>query len=448
MKEFSILFLKNPTATARQYSVSYSAVYAVCFVCLCTVVSLGGLYYFQHQKIIEQQNQLEKQEHARTLLRDEIDAFSEKEERIAYLESYVEELKQIAFDSENSLQSHMTAFKQSLDNLAQLHAYVCSTMKVACATADQYSRENPEDAVAWMGEIHENFTALGQAVKKFSEKKITSEEQESTIKQLQLRIAHMEQQLATNLDIVKSKERSMAALSKRIRKVTGIEFQVDNQFLSQPAKSSQGRGGPSGLTPPDDFENNYLETSYLERYLNQTEGYYESVVRSFENLSRSIERDSQLWKNTPTIIPTKAPVISDSYGKRIDPFTNKWDFHAGVDFVGKTGDPIYAPADGIVKKARRQRGYGRFIEIEHGLGFYKNQQKRVFYTTRYGHLSRIRVKEGQKVKRGELIGLVGSSGRSTGPHLHYELLINGRHTNPLSLISHFTAHQNPIRRKR
>ena len=106
---------------------------------------------------------------------------------------------------------------------------------------------------------------------------------------------------------------------------------------------------------------------------------------------------------------------------RSDPFRGNTRRHAGVDLAGPIGTPIHATADGIVSKAEWFGGYGQFIEIEHGGAF----------QTRYGHMSRLNVTENQRVRKGEIIGYMGSTGRSTGSHLHYEVRINGEAVNPI-----------------
>ena len=98
--------------------------------------------------------------------------------------------------------------------------------------------------------------------------------------------------------------------------------------------------------------------------------------------------------------------------------------HAGIDLASPTGTPIYATADGVVDRAEWFGGYGNMVEIEHGKGI----------ATRYGHMSRIAVRDGERVKRGDLIGYVGSTGRSTGSHLHYEVRIDGRAVNPMPFL--------------
>ncbi len=117
--------------------------------------------------------------------------------------------------------------------------------------------------------------------------------------------------------------------------------------------------------------------------------------------------------------------INNEFGFRRNPFGGRsYEFHAGMDIDGERGDSVMAPANGTILKAGWQGGYGNMIEIDHGNGL----------TTRYGHLSKIEVQVGDVITRGQLIGLVGSTGRSTGPHLHYELRLNDKSINPRLLL--------------
>ena len=126
-------------------------------------------------------------------------------------------------------------------------------------------------------------------------------------------------------------------------------------------------------------------------------------------------------------LPTLWPAdgwVSGGYGYRRDPFTGDREFHAAVDISTRSGDPVYATAHGRVISARRSGNYGNLIEIDHGFGI----------QTRYGHLSEFAVLRGTTVRRGDLIGYVGATGRATGSHVHYEVLADGRHVNPLRLL--------------
>ncbi len=126
----------------------------------------------------------------------------------------------------------------------------------------------------------------------------------------------------------------------------------------------------------------------------------------------------------PSSKPVNIATFTSGYGVRSDPFRGSAAMHAGIDLAGPMGTPIYATADGVVEKAEWSGGYGNMVEIDHGKGL----------ETRFGHLSRILVHEGQKVTRGTLIALMGSTGRSTGSHLHYEVRIDGRAVNPIPFL--------------
>jgi len=141
-------------------------------------------------------------------------------------------------------------------------------------------------------------------------------------------------------------------------------------------------------------------------------------------VSRSVDRRNALAAATPSIWPARG-WLSSTMGHRVDPLNGADDFHAGLDIAADRGQPVYATAAGTVTHLGYQGGYGNLIAIDHGFGL----------ETRYGHLLNYTVKDGAKVERGEVIGHVGSSGRSTGYHLHYEVLANGKLLNPLRLLS-------------
>lgn len=128
------------------------------------------------------------------------------------------------------------------------------------------------------------------------------------------------------------------------------------------------------------------------------------------------------------VMPSGRPVeegwLSSKFGKRNDPFTGKQEYHKGLDFAGKKGSEILAVGDGVVVWAGERSGYGNMLELNHGNG----------YVTRYGHNQRHLVEIGEKVKKGQQIALMGSSGRSTGPHVHFEVLKNGKTVNPAKFI--------------
>jgi murein DD-endopeptidase MepM/ murein hydrolase activator NlpD len=151
-----------------------------------------------------------------------------------------------------------------------------------------------------------------------------------------------------------------------------------------------------------------------------------ALRKRMENLDVSFDRLEQAWGERLKVLastPSLAPVsgfFSDGFGWRRDPIDGSREFHKGVDIVAPTGTPVRAAADGLVTEAGRMAGYGSMIHLAHGYGL----------GTRYGHLSRLMVTPGQRVKRGDVIGLVGSTGRSTGPHLHYEVFRTGVQVDP------------------
>ncbi|GAB0110431.1 peptidoglycan DD-metalloendopeptidase family protein [Pseudoalteromonas distincta] len=130
-------------------------------------------------------------------------------------------------------------------------------------------------------------------------------------------------------------------------------------------------------------------------------------------------------------LPAKKYYISSNFGLRNDPMNSRHAFHKGVDFAGWHKTEIFAPADAIVLRAGRNGGYGNFIELKHKNGL----------VTRFGHLNKIKVKKGQTITKNDVIGLMGSTGRSTGTHLHYEVLLNGKHVNPLKITKAFSSVQ-------
>ena len=158
-----------------------------------------------------------------------------------------------------------------------------------------------------------------------------------------------------------------------------------------------------------------------------TFGLLREILQGIENRLTTVRSDvdkrNALAAATPSIWPAHG-WLSSTVGPRKDPFTGGADYHQGLDISADHGAPVFATADGTVTHAGREGSYGNLITIDHGYGL----------ETRYGHLSRYQTKFGAKVKRGDIVGYVGSTGRSTGSHLHYEVRVNGRVLNPLQLL--------------
>ncbi|MFQ5901444.1 MAG: M23 family metallopeptidase [Thermodesulfobacteriota bacterium] len=198
--------------------------------------------------------------------------------------------------------------------------------------------------------------------------------------------------------------------------------------LNPPSESSKllGVGGPS----PDDsliLWNSEYDSDLLSERLNLRieeleQGTYKKE-ESFNELHEYLLGQEALLASTPSIWPTKGWLSSD-FGYRISPFTSLRQKHEGLDIANRLGTPIIAPSDGMVIKVGRGWALGKYIVINHGYGI----------KTKYGHLSKILVKRGEQVKRGDKIAVMGSTGRSTGPHLHYEVLVNNVQVDPRKYI--------------
>ena len=142
-----------------------------------------------------------------------------------------------------------------------------------------------------------------------------------------------------------------------------------------------------------------------------------------ETLKKKVELQNRIWKYTPTLKPTGGPIVS-GFGYRRNPLGGGIQFHRGIDIVMPYGAPVVASADGVVETAGMKSGYGLVVVIKHRFGF----------KTRYAHLSKLLVKEGDAVTRGQVVGLIGATGWATGSHLHYEVIVNGIHEDPMKYI--------------
>lgn len=157
--------------------------------------------------------------------------------------------------------------------------------------------------------------------------------------------------------------------------------------------------------------------------LNQVQIKAEQLEQNLSTLLNFFEQQRARLAQTPTIWPTVG-FITSGYGWRIDPFTGKQTLHKGIDIATNLGNPVVATADGVIVETKNDRIGGKTILISHGAGI----------STLFYHLDKILVRPGQKVKRGDIIGLVGKTGKALGPHLHYEIHINGKAVNPLQYI--------------
>ncbi len=225
--------------------------------------------------------------------------------------------------------------------------------------------------------------------------------------------------LRDNLNAMAVKIGQMQAQLIRIDSI-GARLSALAGLKHEPAQA--GQGGP--LVDPTPLSSDELQNALtaLSRQL-------ETSDDSFSMLESRLLDERVQKSMLPTTLPVAADWISAGFGWRIDPFTGLRAMHEGIDFAAEVGTPIVAAASGVVIRAGLTPDYGNLVEIDHGNGL----------TTRYAHASKIFVKVGQLVRRGQKIALVGTTGRSTGPHLHFEVRINDVAVNPNRFLQHAEA---------
>jgi murein DD-endopeptidase MepM/ murein hydrolase activator NlpD len=203
----------------------------------------------------------------------------------------------------------------------------------------------------------------------------------------------------------------MAVLQKMVDKL-GVMAGID----SSPQESAVGVGGVTGAESIAPSREADFSLPALEKNV-------EALNRRSAELEAVYQDQKQLLASTPSIWPVRG-YLSSRFGNRVDPFTGAPDFHPGIDISTPRGTRIHAPAAGLVVSVGERGGYGKSIVIDHGFGV----------LTRYAHMDGYNVRPGQKVKRGDVLGFVGNTGRSVAPHLHYEVWVNDKLQNPIHYI--------------
>jgi murein DD-endopeptidase MepM/ murein hydrolase activator NlpD len=223
--------------------------------------------------------------------------------------------------------------------------------------------------------------------------------------------------MATKLGEMQAQLTRMDALGERLSSLAGIK----PQELKVAAAEHPGMGGaaPTQMPPQNlslgEFSEKLLVLARQVESRNDMLGVLEAQL--FEQAVKK--------KMIPTMMPVRAPYNASSFGRRIDPFNGQWAMHEGIDFIAEYGSPIVAAAGGVVIFAGFHPQYGYMIDVDHGNDL----------VTRYAHTSKIVVREGDLVQRGRKIGEVGTTGRSTGPHLHFEVRFRGAAQNPLKFLT-------------
>ncbi len=239
------------------------------------------------------------------------------------------------------------------------------------------------------------------------------------------KLSPLVQKNQTQKELLEKFTSKLQTLDTNLIQLEQLEDQLRIMASLKPGKPKDdlGIGGVSEDVLPGDLEK--LAPSE-QRFIRRLNRQFQDIEKraaeresAFKDLIRVFRDRSVLLAHTPSIWPVKG-WLSSSFGYRRSPFTNRREFHAGIDVVAREGTPIFAPADGIVISTKTIGGFGKTLEIQHMQGI----------VTRFAHNSVNLVKVGQRVKRGDIIAKVGSTGRSTGPHLHYEVRLNGVAVNP------------------
>ena len=218
-------------------------------------------------------------------------------------------------------------------------------------------------------------------------------------------------------------------LAQKVTELKEFDHRLRLMVAMENEKDEEGTGGQGGSEPSaqrPDFSSTRTQRDLvrlMHRTLDQMDSELLSGEKQKAELHRFLEDQKVLLASTPSIWPAQG-WLSSRFGYRQSPFTGQKEFHKGIDISTRMNAPIVAPANGIVTYAGKDGGYGRVVRINHGHGV----------TTRFGHIEKALVKKGQRVKRGETIALVGNTGRSTGPHVHYEVHLNGVPVNPIRYI--------------
>lgn len=238
----------------------------------------------------------------------------------------------------------------------------------------------------------------------------------------------MQEELARQEREIKRLNKDMDDFTEALKAVQGRDEEMYRKALHAKAFPEElrmmGTGGSDRYAYLSDLPNSELLKSTSKK-LDALERMLYAQSMSFDELAKLVQQKEQMVLCIPSIQPVRNSELKrpiGGYGIRIDPIYRTRMMHSGLDFTADRGTEVYATGDGVVVKVESKRwGYGKSIIIDHGFG----------YKTLYAHLSKFEVKEGQKIKRGELIGLIGSTGKSTGPHLHYEVIKDGVKVNPI-----------------
>lgn len=243
------------------------------------------------------------------------------------------------------------------------------------------------------------------------------------------RIARQKNEIKAQRNQIQAFAQKVASLKKTVDSLCVFEDKVRVIADIKQTSDSNGLIGIGGLSENRlDYDMSLEETHdglirEMHEQVHQTEVVTHNQLQDFKELIEQLNKKKNILAATPSIKPVDGWITS-KFGNRTSPFTGQKEFHSGLDIANRQGKKVLATANGKISYAGRKMLLGNLVVIDHGHG----------RITRYGHLEKVLVKRGQRIKRGEPIGLLGNTGRSTGPHVHYEVRINGTPVNPVKYI--------------
>lgn len=303
-------------------------------------------------------------------------------------------------------------------------------------------------------QLHERYAQQRQVAQALAEWRSGIADQQAAVDSLQQQHAAENEAISRQLANMQGRLWRMEALGQWVTDATGLDA-GGFDFTAPPAQGGPLRQAPSACAaaqpaggrpeladgsghspeaadstsksalPVAQCEEAILPRSDLQARINQLAGHIrqrEDDFELFEALLRTAEGPAE---QDDKVRPVDRGWVSSPYGRRIDPISGRMAWHTGVDFAGRKGSEVVAVDRGIVVFAGRRAGYGNLVELAHLNG----------HVTRYGHQASIAVRRGDIVRQGQVIGSIGNTGRSTGPHLHFEVLRNGRHINPMQYLN-------------
>ena len=243
------------------------------------------------------------------------------------------------------------------------------------------------------------------------------------------RVAFLQKENSRHQEQIASLTEKILIIQKKLTQLNEFDKKLRTMVNLEPTRTNPHFVGMGGSDPANSSSRVAAEklnekiVRSMHKSLDEIDGEISVQMLERTELLSFLNKQKTLLASTPSIRPTNG-WISSEFGYRLSPFTGEREFHKGLDICNKKGSPVIAPADGIASSIETDAGYGKMLVINHGYGL----------ITRYAHLDKFLVKKGQAVKRGQDIALVGNTGRTTGPHLHYEVHLNGVPVNPLRYI--------------